>query len=78
MVTPNNYMFQPLTGHHQVVHICTQRDKLQQHSDLGYYYHIQEIIPPTSAHLTVLQKEPRTIAILRATPHHSRQMPNRT
>ena len=21
MVTPNNYMFRPLTGHHQVVHL---------------------------------------------------------
>jgi len=58
--------------------IHTQHDKHQQHSDLRYYYHIREIIPPTSACITVLQKEPRTIAKLRATPHHSRQMPNCT
>jgi hypothetical protein len=42
-----------------------------------FYSRWREIIPPTLVHITVLQKEPRTTAILRTTPHHSRQMPNR-
>ena len=53
-------------------HIHAQRDKHQQHTDLGYYYHIREIIPPTPACISVLQREPHTMAMLRATPYHSR------